>query len=199
MLADSHKLSFHLRHQFLEKIYQISSGLSSSNLDRNLDDLCLLGRFLGLLVFSPNWHSSKISLDESRSRSLVYDELDLLRFGGHGILSYLRESCWQRRLISVVPWLVELLRMSVWYGAFRRTKSFRNIALELRGLQQMLSKASQQQASEDCRELLLLYFESFADEIAGLDWMEDISSLSILMLLSMLKKKKKKCSMLCND
>eukprot|EP00977_Amphora_coffeiformis_P001843 scaffold353_cov185-Amphora_coffeaeformis.AAC.71 len=171
MLADSHKLNHHLRHQFLTKIYRESSSLSSSNIDRSLEDLCLLAKFLGLLIFSPNWHSSKYSLDESRSRSLVYDELDFLKFGGKGVCQVLQDAWKVCRLVSVIPWLVEMFRLSVWDETFRRTHSFREVSRLLR-LIQLKTVTESHRVSQDCKEVLLLCLESFVDEIAGLDWIE---------------------------
>lgn len=172
ILADSHKLNQHLRHQFLEKITNLSTHLSPSNIDRGLEDLCLLGRFLGVLVFSPNWHSSKLSLDESRSRSLVYDEFGALRFGNLDATALLLEASRRCRLVSIVPWMVELLRMSIWDDSFRRTKSFCDTAFVLRRVQDQNAR-NLHPASGTCREFLLLCLETFIDEIVGLDLMEN--------------------------
>jgi hypothetical protein len=175
MLADSHRLNHHLRHQFMEKIDQTSSNLSTSNMDRHLEDLCLLARFLGLLILSPNWHSSRLLLGEGQSRSLAYDELLRLRFGGEDVDMMLRKAWRLGRMASVVPWLVEMLRMSVWDEVSRRTESFRQIACHLRQIQLRLkSSCGVDRISPTCREFLLLYMESFADEIAGLESVESL-------------------------
>jgi hypothetical protein len=173
MLADSHRLNHHLRHQFMTKIDQTSSNLSKSNMDRGMEDLCLLARFLGLLIFSPNWHSSSRLLGEGQSRSLVYDELLRLRFGGDDVDMLLRKAWRLSRMASIVPWLVEMLRMSIWDEVSRRTESFLQISRHLRQIQLRLkSSDGVERISPTCREFLLLHLESFADEIAGLESIE---------------------------
>jgi hypothetical protein len=177
-LADSHKLNFHLKHQFLKRITALSTQLVFSNIDRDLEDLCLLGHFLGVLVFSPNWHSASVSLDESRSRSLVYDEFGALQFGGANAMTLLREGSQRCRLVSVLPWVVGLLRMSLWDDSFRQTASFSDMVPLLRRIQHRLA-ARMHPASVPCREYLLLALESFMDEIVGLDVAENYDKRSL--------------------
>ena len=73
----------------------------------------LLAKFLGLLVFSPNWTVTEIGPADSSTR-LPYNYEDTT--GPINLIEQL-ESAWREyRLVIVVPWVVAFLKMMTWYG-----------------------------------------------------------------------------------
>jgi len=103
--GDSYRFNTHLKHRLAKSISEMSAANETKGLCLHVAKLQLLAKFLGLLVFSPNWDlSSEREYDVSGVDSLP--PLDLKMHIVNAWNNY--------RLVVVIPWVVEFLSMMRW-------------------------------------------------------------------------------------
>eukprot|EP00536_Pseudo-nitzschia_multiseries_P006509 jgi/Psemu1/151300/gw1.139.87.1 len=113
--VNSFNFGMHLVHQVVKKMSDMMSNHSSSGLEKRTLELALLGRFLGFLVFSPNWQEEGIDLNKMKPFICSLDHgLDLLESIGLPLPKIVKEA-WDGGYTSLtIPWVIELLKMSKW-------------------------------------------------------------------------------------
>lgn len=116
----------------------------------NSADLCLLGRFLGVLVFSPNWQQP-VENSTMNTQDLGLDSLHLL--GSCGLL--LTEHC--SRTLDVL-FVIELVSMSKWDTQILRSPIYLQLLQRLRGIQL--------QVGRNKNRIVCLWIEMFFDKFS---------------------------------
>ena len=103
--SESHKFNSHLKHR-------LGQFMSDMMLVNEIKGLCIhiaktqmVAKFLGIIVFSPNYGIPGDSISSIREEIPVIDILDCIG------------AAWnQRRLVIVIPWVVQFLGMMKWYA-----------------------------------------------------------------------------------
>lgn len=83
----------------------------TKGLCQHIEKTKMLAKFLGLIVLSPYWSISDLdsSADTTETGSVSCIELPPIDIKGH------IESAWkEHRLVIVIPWVVEFLKMMTW-------------------------------------------------------------------------------------
>lgn len=178
--TDSHKFSFHLRHQIVRLLKKELSNVDyqpSQNFERILLRLQMLSRFLGVLIFSPSWHGMEAACDYSFMGDLIPPDgllaLESDVDGGISLSDHIGEAWKEGNLVKVIPWATEMLKMATWDPSLHtRSKTYRNILCLLREIQEKVSsRLYRNQAQHEltpCLELVLLCLETFFGEAVGL-------------------------------
>lgn len=109
--ADSYNLACHLKKYLRYKLSIITSSPPQLGLEKRVAQLSLLSKFLGVLVFSPNWN---VRVVDSAIGSAWGDDPDT----DLPLFHYV-EGAWKRRdLTTTIPWVVEFLQMTKWDASF---------------------------------------------------------------------------------
>lgn len=161
--ADSYSFGVHLKSRLTAVAESFGAQLELKGLQDRLLKHQLVGKFLGVLQFSQNWHKSNLSgvLNAissaeiqiwTRSADLYLPLLELVEVAQQ-----------EHRLLVTVPWILEILRMAKW-----DTLSMRSIPME-----SLFAKlASVQEASRGSSnpnlQLVSLCIESFFHQVVGL-------------------------------
>jgi len=112
--GDSYKFNTHLKRRLSSLILEFSAASGTKGICQIISKTRLLAKFLGLLVFSPNWisrqimHSQKKGLLSSSSQPVSNSELPI------DLKDCIIASWKQYRLIVNVPWIIQFLRMMKW-------------------------------------------------------------------------------------
>jgi hypothetical protein len=170
MSADSYTFGIHLRSKMIEKLLELSSNATKKDFEKRLMDLQLIARFLGVLVFSPNWQSS--GADMAAHGTILSESSDgLVQLGASGLsVIGIVEKAWKSsNLVSVIPWVVEILRMATWDRLARHSLPHRQLLSLLRQIQERLNASGHDDLYQaPCRQLVILSTESLFDEVVGL-------------------------------
>ena len=111
--SDSYKFNIRLKQRLSQLIVEMAAVNETKGLCQHIAKTILLAKFLGLLVFSPNWTVTEIGPADSSTR-LPYNYEDTT--GPINLIEQL-ESAWREyRLVIVIPWVVAFLKMMTWYG-----------------------------------------------------------------------------------
>lgn len=153
-------------------ILDLSSNHSTTHLEKRMMDLQLLARFLGFLIFSPNWHDTGIDLEK-----LNHDpKVAAISNGLHQLESLglstgqLVERSWENGFsVMVIPWITELLKMAKWDSLSLTSRKFRQVMSNLRTIQR-LAIADEEAIKRfgPSMQLVSLYLESFFSKAIGL-------------------------------
>lgn len=161
---------FHLRGRMATTILDLFSRLSSNDLEPQIMKLQLIARFLGYLVFSPNWHEAGIDSSKIQFIALT-DGLEQLQSLGLSLLAQMEHAWGKGQLIATVPWVTELLRLSKWDSITQTSKRFRQLLAYLRKVQSTigcLEESGNEGRFGPSMELVAFYLERFFDETSGL-------------------------------
>jgi hypothetical protein len=110
-VSDSYKFNTHLKRRLAQLVAEMSLVNDTKGLCQHIEKTRMMAKFLGLLVFSPYWNiSGSDSLaDTAEMGSVSCIELPPIDIKGH------IESAWKgHRLVLVIPWVVEFLKMMTW-------------------------------------------------------------------------------------
>lgn len=131
--------------------------------------LQLVARFLGYLIFSPNWHEAGIDSSKIQAIELA-DGLQQLESLGLSLLSQMEQAWGKGQLIITVPWVTELLRMAKWDSLTQTSRQFRQLLAYLRGVQKAIvcEETDSEERFGPSIELVFFYLERFFDETSGL-------------------------------
>jgi hypothetical protein len=153
-------------------ILDLSSNHSTTHLEKRMMDLQLLARFLGFLIFSPNWHDTGIDLEK-----LNHDpKVAAISNGLHQLESLglstgqLVERSWENGFsVMVIPWITELLKMAKWDSLSLTSRKFRQVMSNLRTIQR-LAIADEEAIKRfgPSMQLVSFYLESFFSKAIGL-------------------------------
>ena len=161
----------HLLHQVVRKTSHMISNHTLPGLEKRTLDLGLLARFLGCLIFSPNWHEESIDLNKLKPLVHSLDHgLDLLGAIGLSVSKLVQESWDGGYTFLVIPWVTELLKMSKWDSISQSSMNFRQILANLRFIQCMASLSSTKEYTACGSKMQQVFFhlETFFNEIFSL-------------------------------
>ena len=162
--VNSYNFGIHLLHQVVKKTSDMISNRTLPGLEKRTLDLGLLARFLGCLIFSPNWHEENIDLNKLKPciDSLDYG-LNLLDAIGLPISKLVQESWDGGYTFLVVPWVTELLKMSKWDSISQSSMKFRQILANLRCVQYIASrsKSNEYEAYGSNMQQVFFHLETF--------------------------------------
>ncbi|KAL9188571.1 hypothetical protein ACHAXT_006949 [Thalassiosira profunda] len=113
--GDSYKFNVQLKRRLAEMITERTAVNETKGLCDHMARTQMLAKYLGLLVFSPNWDISAGNGSDSPS----IDNLPPIDVKGAV------EDAWeQSRLIAVVPWVIQFLAMMKWDEVSRKTQYY---------------------------------------------------------------------------
>lgn len=180
--ADSYNFNLHLRNQLVHRLKcEQATYDSRKNLEARLQNMQLLARFLGYLVFSPNWSrvvSGKFSdANQCPSPPDGLHQLEAEDNDGGIQFTNLIQSAWNSgHLVYVIPWITELLKMSSWDATVTRSNRYKEILGLLKQVQELLRaslrcfKLSEfkSRAQPPGIDLVSLHLEALFGETVGL-------------------------------
>lgn len=117
-----------------KKIAKLADETNRTMLERHLLQMRLAARFLGYLIFSPNWHETGVDLNKMQAVT-GSDGIQQLEGLGLSLLSRVNDAYDSGTILLTLPWVVEVLRMSKWDSISQTSKSFRQILANLRHIQ----------------------------------------------------------------
>lgn len=173
--TDCYSFGVHLKNRLkCEMLKLLSLSDIAKGVEKRLLQLKLLSRFLGLLVFSPSWHESGfVSGSHYDKLSEFNPELD--------VITMVERAYKERHLVTTVPWVVELLRMTRWSPTVQKSDEFKRLLALLLGIRHRI-QCSQNAASDNLganMQLVSLYLETLFGDIIGLERAETIPPQSI--------------------
>jgi hypothetical protein len=162
MSADSYRFGTHLRSHLISTIKGRSSDIVFYNLECQVLKLCMLSRFLGVLLFYPNWQCT-----ESRNTSFVTtaDALLQLAASGLSLVEHAKVAYQSGRMISTLPWIIELIQMARWDVAMKSSSEYILVASLLRKIQVHLQVADHYTPP---MSIVAFYLERLFGEIIGI-------------------------------
>ena len=170
--VNNYNLGIHLRSRMVATIKDLTQNYSTNNLERRLMDLQVVARFLGFLVFSPNWHDTTIDFEKlNHDPKVVAISNGLQQLESFGLpLTAIVEESWQNgHSLLVLPWVTELLKMAKWDLLSLSSNIFRQLLSNLRSIQSKLStENSKVERFGPSMQLVSFYLESFFNKTIGL-------------------------------
>jgi hypothetical protein len=133
--ADSYNFGVHLLNQLATTTKTLMSDRSTTGLEKRALDLQMTARFLGALVFSPNWSSEAVDWKKIQPAPVVDTGLRTLDSIGLPLAKMVLEAWEGGFLLLVVPWTTELLKMSKWDTISQSSRVFRQLLANLRMIQ----------------------------------------------------------------
>ena len=167
--ANNYNFGTHLRAAFVATMINLSSDQSTNSLEKRLMNLQLFARFLGFLIFSPNWHGAEI--DSAKIRPIVLaDGLYQLESLGLSPMKMVEDAWVGGYTVSVVPWVTELLKMAKWDSLSQTSLTFRQLLANLRNIQSFVSSKDAIEVDRfgPSMQILSLCLETFFYEANGL-------------------------------
>lgn len=163
--VDSHRLVCHLQTKLASTLCHRSKSIKTEDMERHLLELCLLARFLGVLVFAPNWQS------DSQKRHNVesgYCGLTQLTAVGVSPTVLILEAWDTYRLVAVVPWIVDMLKLAKRDVVTKNSQALHAIVELLRELQAALWSTSDNDTVCAAVAVVKLSLETFLGEVVGI-------------------------------
>lgn len=151
-------------------ILDLLADLSPTDLEQKIMKLQLIARFLGFLVFSPNWHESGIDASKLQSIALA-DGMQQLDSLGLSVVAQMDRAWTTGQIVAGVPWVTELLRMAKWDSLTQTSKQFRQLLANLRGIQRSIVGTEESNGTgyfAPTMKIMSLYLERFFEETTGL-------------------------------
>jgi hypothetical protein len=141
--VDSYKFGMQLSQQLARKIQVAISNRSPVGLEKRMMELQLLGRFLGYLIFSSNWHHELVDWTKLKPLAICSDQgLNQLESVGLNLQRLIRNAFFEGYTLLVVPCVTELLKMCKWDSLTQMSRSYRQLLADLRFIQKTVSLAS---------------------------------------------------------
>jgi hypothetical protein len=163
--ADSYSFGVHLKSRLSASIHGLAQHFEVKGFQDRLAKLQVLAKFLGVLLFSPNWHKNSVSIvlnSVSTEEAAVWTSTAEIKLP---LLNLIEEARNENRLISTVPWILELLRMGKWDTLSFRSPPVEAVFLELVSLRDSIDS---QESSGPSLQLVSLCLESFFHQVVGL-------------------------------
>jgi hypothetical protein len=165
--ADNYSFGIHVRSRMATVLTELGADHTTDDLERRLMNSQLFARFLGYLVFSPNWHGAGIDLRNIKPPASV-DGLKQLDSLGLPLVKALEDAWRGGYVLGVVPWITELLKMAKWDSFTQSSRTYRYLLAQLRQIQEEAGNSS---ASPNhfgpTMQIVSFYLESFFHETAG--------------------------------
>lgn len=117
--VDSYSFGIQLCRRLVGMITKMAKNDDVKGLERRLLKLQLLSKFLGFLVFSPNWNimSHEGPGNDDRIIATSSDDAIFHLNSTHPVLplrQYIEDGWRNKRLVTTLPWVVDFLRMARW-------------------------------------------------------------------------------------
>lgn len=120
--GDSYKFNIHLKHRLAHVLSDMMSVKETKGLCDHIAKTQMLAKFLGMISFSPNYDI--VAEISGRDEDTTIPPIN--------VKEYIEAAWKQRRLVIVVPWVVQFLGMMKWYASLIRFGSmFGTFALVL--------------------------------------------------------------------
>eukprot|EP00571_Detonula_confervacea_P000080 CAMPEP_0172324684 /NCGR_PEP_ID=MMETSP1058-20130122/51971_1 /TAXON_ID=83371 /ORGANISM="Detonula confervacea, Strain CCMP 353" /LENGTH=1077 /DNA_ID=CAMNT_0013041025 /DNA_START=44 /DNA_END=3273 /DNA_ORIENTATION=+ len=113
--GDSYKFNVHMKRRLAQIITEMTAVNETKGLCELIAKTQMLAKFLGMLVFSPNWDMSNGS-----SAADLLSENEDINLPPINIKECIEAAWKQYRLVVVVPWVVQFLGMMKWDEISRR-------------------------------------------------------------------------------
>jgi hypothetical protein len=137
--VDSYNFGMHLSRRMANMSVQLLSNQSAERgLEKRICDLQLLARFLGVLVFSPNWRGSNVDWNKIRPAATL-DTLGLLESIGLSLPSLIQASWIRASTLTFVPWVIDLLKLGKWDAFTLSSRAVRQVLANLRQIQYLVT------------------------------------------------------------
>ncbi len=159
----------HLRAHMAKISLNLLSNISPTDLEKKITKLQLVARFLGFLIFSPNWHETGIDVGKVQSLAST-DGLQQLESLGVSVVSHVEDAWSGGQLIATIPWATELLRMAKWDSWSQGSNQFRQLLAKLREIQKAIVNSNEDTHSRfgPSMEVVAFFLERLFDETIGL-------------------------------
>lgn len=128
--VDSYVFSTHLQRRLVHLLLTLSSTHEDKGLERRISELKMLSKFLGLLVFSPNWNVN--------ARDVIGDSLCHHFAPVIPINNIVKDAYKEGNLILVVPWVLNFLRMMSWDSVSKQLPYYTETFSMLRSIQKQM-------------------------------------------------------------
>ena len=156
--GDSYRFNTHLKRRLAQSISEMSTANETKGLCLHIAKLQLLAKFLGLLVFSPNWYlSSERECDISDANSLP--PLDLKMHITNAWNDY--------RLVVVIPWVVKFLGMMRWDVSSKKLPYYADTFALLRTINLRCSNEMTRHLQNNML-MVCLQLDAFFHDVVGL-------------------------------
>jgi len=117
--GDSYKFNVHLKFLLVQMITEMSAVNETKGLCEHIAKTQMLAKFLGMLVFSPNWNLSSVSATTNLTSGNMDINLPPIN------IKECIEGAWkQSRLVIVIPWVVQFLGMMKWDEVSRKLQYY---------------------------------------------------------------------------
>ena len=168
MYSDSYLFFMSLRMQLITSLKNlIDRAKRKQQTEKDILDAGLLARFLGVLLFSPNWqslHTEPININVP-----AIDELNQIAAAGLSIIEIINDGRKNGHLLLSLSLTIELLKVGKWDLSLIRSELYSQTVTALRLIQiKVVSEATSCQSR--CQEFLLVrnILDSFFHEVVGL-------------------------------
>ena len=105
--GDSYKFNFHLKHRLAHILSDMMAVNETKGLCDHIAKTQMLAKFLGMIAFSPNYDLAADSISD-RGEDTNIPPINIKEC---------IDAAWkQRRLVIVLPWVVQFLGMMKWYA-----------------------------------------------------------------------------------
>lgn len=167
--ANNYNFIFHLRTVMSAIMIDLSSNHTMNGLERRSMSLQVFARFLGFLIFSPNWHSSEIDSGKIKPAASA-DGLQQLESLGLSPMKIVEEAWKDGHVVLAVPWIAELFRMSKWDSLSQTSRKFRELLANLRSIQSLINGIDGINGSRfgPSMQVVSFYLEDFFHDSTGL-------------------------------
>jgi hypothetical protein len=122
----------------------------------------MLAKFLGMLIFSPNWYIEDISITGTENLRITTPTVP--------INAIIQEACNNGKLIIVLPWILSYLWMMSWDRASMKLPYYKDTFGILRNVHKSIMNVVFEECSNLARNLFLigLQLDLFFSEVVGL-------------------------------
>ena len=129
--VDSYGFCTHLRRRLIHLLLKLSSAQEDRGLERRISEMRMLSKFLGLLVFSPNWNVS--------ARDLVEETVTQHFTPIIPINNIIKDAYKEGTLIPCIPWVLDFLRMMSWDPISKQIPYYKETFCILRCIQRQVA------------------------------------------------------------
>ena len=167
------------------------STRSTSEFEKRLLNMQMFARFLGYLVFSPNWHDG-VEMDISGSNFVkppfVGDWIQHLDSLGLHLMKIINSAWQEGHVIMVIPWVTELLKLAKWDTFSQGSRKFREILACLRFIQEQIMLSSDDAAESrffgPTKQVVSFYLETLFYDFIGFSKLTSFPKASLSLVPS---------------
>lgn len=160
--VDSHSFNDHLKRRLIHLILTKTSANETKDVELRINELKMLAKFLGMLIFSPNWYLAEISTADTDIFSLTTPAIP--------VNSLIEEACSNGKLVLVLPWILSYLWMMSWDRASMKLPYYKDTFFILRNIHKRIMNVVFEDCSQLAKNLFLigLQLDLFFSDMVGL-------------------------------